>query len=163
MISSESKQSQYLRRTIAPYTGQIMILTLVTFGVLFVFVKKNEWGLLLPVPVVWLLFLILTYIGLKYRINWNDKEVYQKASGGSKVCIQYSEITKVTSEISKPGDILAASRPFRRIAIYAGESQDTGKFIDVSLKHFVADDVRKLIRVIQDHRADLALPKNWTK
>jgi len=163
MTYGKNKQSQYLRRTIAPYMGQIIILVLVTFGVLFVCIKKHEWALLLPVSIVWLLFLILTCIGLKYKINWTDNEICQKASGGSKVCIQYSEITKVVSEISKPGDILAASRPFRRVAIYAEEPRGEGRFIDVSLKHFVTDDVRKLMCVIHDHRSDLVLPRNWTK
>lgn len=163
MASNKNEQSQYLRRTIAPYAGQIIILALATLGALFVSVKKNEWGLLLPIPVMWFLFLILTCIGLKYRINWTNEKICQKASGGSKVCIQYSEITKITSEISKPGDIFAASRPFRRIVIYAGEPQGTGKFIDVSLKHFLADDVRKLMHTIHDRRPDLTLSKNWMK
>jgi hypothetical protein len=59
--------------------------------------------------------------------------------------------------------MFAASRPFRRIAIYAGDPRGTGKFIDVSLKHFAADDVRKLMRIVHDRRSDLILPKNWTE
>jgi len=161
MTSEENGQSQHLRRTVSPYMGQNIILSLVTLYLLFVSAKVRGWSLLLPASVIWLLFSILTYIGLKYKINWTDKEVCQEASGGPKICIPYSEITNVTSEISKPGELLAASRPFRRVAIYAGDPQGAGKFIDVSLKHFAADDVRKLMRVVHDHRPDLILPKNW--
>ena len=83
----------------------------------------------------------LFFIGLKYKIYWTDEFVCQEASGRAKVCIKYGEITKISSEVSEPGQLLAASRPFRRIAIYAEKPHDEGKFIDVSLKHFVADDI----------------------
>jgi hypothetical protein len=55
---------------------------------------------------------------------------------------------------------MMARRPFRRIAVYAQHGSST-KFIDVSLKHFAADDIRKLMRVIHEQRPDLVLPKNW--
>ncbi len=161
MTSEENGQSQYLGRTISPYLGQIIILSLTTLFLLFVSIKTHEWGPLLSAPFFWLLFSILIYIGLKYKISWTDKEVCQEASGGPKICIQYSWITNVTSEVSKPGEVLAASRPFRRIAIYAEDPQGARSFIDVSLKHFAIEDVRKLMRVVHDRRPDLALPKNW--
>ena len=125
--------------------------------------RTREWGLLLSVPVIWALFLPLVYFGLKYRIYWTDSEVCQKASGGADVRIKFNEMTRIALEVSKPGELLSASRPFRRIAIYAGDSHNEGKFIDVSLKHFTADDVRKLMHAIHDHRPDLALPKRWTR
>lgn len=158
-MTSENGQSQYLRRTISPYLGQIIILSLVTVFLLFESIKLHAWGPLLPAPFIWLLFSVQIYIGLKYKISWTDKAVCQEASGGPKVSIQYGWITKVTSEISKPGEVLAASRPFRRIAIYAKEPQGAKSFIDVSLKHFAIDDVRKLMSVVHDRRPDLTLPK----
>ena len=35
------------------------------------------------------------------------------------------------------------------------------QFIDVSLKHFVNEDIRKLMHLIHERRPDLSLPKNW--
>jgi hypothetical protein len=110
-------------------------------------------------PVAWLLFLFLARIGLKYKISWTNQMICQEASGGAKVCIAYGEITQIVSEISKPGELLSASRPFRRIAIHAQESSGNEKLIDVSLKHFVANDVRDLMHMIRDHRPDLSMPK----
>jgi hypothetical protein len=156
-----NEQSQHLKRTIAPYAGQIIILLLVTLYFLFVSLKTHEWGFILTVPVMWLLFSPLVYFGLKYQVFWTETEVCQKTSGGSDVCIKYGEITRVTSEVSKPGELLAASRPFRRIVIYVERPQDTGKFIDVSLKHFAAEDICRLMHAIHDRRPDLTLPKNW--
>jgi len=141
--------------------GQVAILSLVTFCALFVSMKTHEWRLLLSVPVIWVLFLPLVYFGLKYKIYWTDSEVFQKASGGADIRIKYNEIERIESEVSKLGELLSASRPFRRIAIYAENSRGEGKFIDVSLKHFAADDVRKLVRMIHGRRPDLALPKHW--
>jgi len=159
MISSN--QPQQLRRTIAPYMGQLIIFSLVTLGVLFVSVQKHVLSLILPVPIMWLLFAFLVWIGLRYRVVWTNKEVCQRASGGSNVCIEYGEITRITSEVSKPDEWFAASRPFRRIVIYA-ERRGADKFIDVSLKHFLAEDIRELMRAIRIHRPDLELPPHWT-
>lgn len=156
-------QPQQLRRTVAPYMGQIVILSLVTLGALFVSIQRGAWGLILSVLIVgWPLFGVLVYIGRKYRIYWTEDDVRQQASGGADVSIKYSEIARIASETSKPGERLAASRPLRRIVIYAKESHAEGKFIDVSLKHFVAEDIRNLMRAIHGRRPDLSLPKNWT-
>jgi hypothetical protein len=159
MISSN--QPQQLRRTIDPYMGLLIILSLVTLGALFVSVQKHVLSLILPVPIIWLLFAFLVFIGLRYRIVWTNNEVCQRASGGSNVCIEYGQITRIISEVSKPGDWLAASRPFRRIAIYAEDPGGEDKFIDVSLKHFLADDIRELMRAIRIRRPDLELPPHW--
>lgn len=72
----------------------------------------------------------------------------------------FCEITRITWETSKPAEWLAASRPFRRIVIY-GKRLHEDVFIDVSLKHFAADDVRELMRVVRGRRPDLTLPKHW--
>jgi hypothetical protein len=142
--------------------GQTVILALVTLGQLFVSIEKHVWALALSAPVMWLFFGFLVYIGLRYRIFWTDEEVCQEASGAPRVCIMYGQITTVTSEISKPSELFAASRPFRRIVISTENSRGEGKFIDVSLKHFAADDIRKLMRTIRERRPDLELPKQWT-
>lgn len=155
-------QPQRLRRTIAPYVGQIIILSLATLYFVFLSIKAQEWkSTLVAVPVMWLLFSPLVYFGLRYKISWTDEEICMAASGG-KVRIKYEEITDIESETSKPGELLAASRPFRRIAIYAGKPHGEAKHIDVSLKHFVATDIRKLMHAIHDRRPDLTLPKKWT-
>jgi hypothetical protein len=155
-----SRKFQHLRRTVSPYIGQIIILSFVTFFILFISFKMHEYKLLLITPVIWILFIPLIYFGLKYQIFWNDEELFQRVSGQSDVYIKYTEISKVASETSKPNELITAGRPFRRIVIYAGNAQVGSRFIDVSLKHFVMNDVRSLMRVIHEHRPDLVLPKH---
>lgn len=160
-MTSEDQPKQ-LRRTIAPYMGQIVILSIVTLGALFVSIQRSVWDLILAVVAIWLLFAVQVFIGRKYRIYWTEDDVRQQASGGADVSIKYSEIARIAFETSKPGEWLAASRPFRRIVIYAKKSHAESKFIDVSLKQFVAEDIRNLMRAIHGRRPDLSLPKNWT-
>lgn len=153
------KQTRYLRRTIRPYTGQIIIISLVTFGALLVSIKTNEWGLFLAMTVAWLLLGILVFIGMKYKISWTSEEVCQRASGGPEACIMYEEITDLGSEVSKRSEMFSISRPFRRIVISGNGNH---KQIDVSLRHFRDEDVLELMKVIHSHRPDLSLPKGFT-
>ena len=160
------EQPRPLKRTMAPYVGQIVIFSLVTALMVYSLVrtpdlKTLEFTLVLVLG-LWSLFLIQVYFfGLKYKIFASDAGVRQHASGGPDVCIHYNEITKVTTETSNAAEVAAGSRPFRRIAIYAQQSHSTQKFIDVSLKHFAEKDIRRLIAIIHEHRPDLELPKKW--
>lgn len=148
---------QHLRRSIKPYVGQVLILVIVTGWVVFVAVFKHQWKLTVPIPVIWFFFIILLYFGMAYQISWNEEEICQEASGG-RICIKFSDITNIEAEISKPLEFISASRPFRRISIYAENSESHLKYIDVSLKHFLTADIRQLMQVIHSRRPDLIIP-----
>ena len=70
------------------------------------------------------------------------------------------KLDSFTSNFKKQDNLATFSRPMRRIVIYAKHA-DGGKFIDVSLKHFVAADVRRLMKLIHERRPDLAVPVKW--
>jgi hypothetical protein len=110
--------------------------------------------------VCWLLFLPYIFITTRYRIELRDGTIFQKAAGIADVSIKLSDVTFVRLETSDAQTLLSMRRPFRRITIYAKGGERT-KFIDVSLKHFAADDIRQLMRAIHDGRPDLALSKHW--
>ena len=76
-------------------------------------------------------------------------------------CAQHGEITRITAEVSKPDEWFAASRPFHRIVIYA-ERRGADKFIDVSLKHLLAEGIRESCARSVSHRPDLEFPPRWT-
>jgi hypothetical protein len=138
-----------------------VILSGVMILLAYVSLKTRDWTPIASAQMVWPLFAVLVYIGTRYRIFWRDGAVVQRASGGADVSIKTGEITRVEQETSDVGTALAMRRPFRRIVIYAENPRGEGKFIDVSLKHFVADDIRKLMRAIHTRRPDLTLPKHW--
>jgi len=155
------RDSFALRRSSGPYVGFTVILAGVTALLVFVSLKTSDWSPFGMSLVAWFFLAMIVYIGTRYRIFWRDGEIVQKASGRVDVSIRVEEITRVEQETSGVRTLLSFRRPFRRITIYAGELHNKGKFIDVSLKHFVADDVRRLVRVIQARRPALALPKHW--
>lgn len=75
-----------------------------------------------------------------------------RASGGPERHIRYNDIVEVRYEVS-----VEQSRPFRRIVIQgSGHAEDD--FIDVSMRHFRAEDISQLIGVVRSHRPDLEIP-----
>lgn len=152
--------SHRLPRTFRPYIGQTAILTIVTIFWFLVAIETREWRMLFAVPVLWLLFAYQMSLSLRYRISWGADGICQEASGG-RVCVAYDEITKVAYETAKPGEYVSATRPFRRIAIYADTGADASKVIDVSLKHFSPLAIGQLVRTIGIRRPELSLPKHW--
>jgi hypothetical protein len=116
---------------------------------------KHDWGLLKAIPFLWLLYAPMVYIGTRYRILWQNDQIRQIALGKPDVTLSMREIAVVSLEVNTTG-----GRPFRRIALYSHHSK-SGNVIDVSLKHFAAEDIRVLMRSIHQQRPDLALPKHW--
>ena len=162
---------QPLKRIVDPYVGQAVILGLVSLLVVSVAVAKHVPSFLIAILFIWILFAPIVYLGLRYRIYWNDEAVCQDASGGPRLCIGFDEITKVALEGGGTGRIVSGvatgrdtepGRPFRRIALYKHGKRGERNFIDVSLKHFAEGDIRALMRAIGARRPDLTLPKNWT-
>jgi hypothetical protein len=77
-----------------------------------------------------------------------------------------SPVTSQVRQLSPSGNIFveamrglaAMNRPFRRIAIQ-GSVAGVPTTIDVSTKHFVGADIRRLVHSIQEARPDLAVPQ----
>jgi hypothetical protein len=151
----------YLRRTIAPYAGIILIIFLSSIYLTWIGFTARVWQMFICVLVSWLLFFAWLYFGIRYKIGFNDELISQEASGGAPLLIAYSEITRVTEEVSAAKELLAASRPFRRITIWAERPPGDIIYIDVSLKHFAREDIRRLMLKIHEHRPDLKLPGRW--
>jgi hypothetical protein len=156
-----TEQGFGLRRIVDPYLGLGVIISGVTALALFVGFYRNVWGPVEAMPLLWVLVGVLVYIGTRYRVGWRAGAVVQKASGGRDVVIEAAQIDHVALEtgLDDVGAAIQMRRPFRRITIY--RQGKSGGFIDVSLKHFAADDIRRLMRAIQSARPDLALPKHW--
>jgi hypothetical protein len=74
--------------------------------------------------------------------------------------ISAAEFTNVKQETSDVVTLLSFEDRSAAFTIYAEMATEI-KRIDVSLKYFVADDVRKLMYVIHDKRPNLDLIGNW--
>jgi hypothetical protein len=147
-----------LRRTIQPYVGQSVIFSGFTVFCFLIFAKTSESSFLWFPLVPWALFgVFVVFFGQKYKVLWDQESVIMRASGGPERRIRFDEITLIRNEISSASDVLAQSRPFRRIAIY-GRRHDPTARVDISLRHFDLQDINQLLTAIRARRVDLNVP-----
>jgi len=132
---------------------------LVTVLVGWVSVVRHDSGAVVPLALIWLLFLCWTWIGTRYRVFWTDDAIIRRASGLPELTLYVRDICRVHIETGSAGRPFR--RPFNRITICPRGGADEKSCIDVSLKHFVADDIRTLMRAIKAARPDLDLPSRW--
>lgn len=115
---------------------------------------KFNWNIVSAIALLSALAAFIISLNLRYAITWNGTAIVQTAFGLPKVFIKPTDITKIRFETSDTRTLFKANRPYNRVAIYSGN-----KFIDVSMKHFKIEDIRKLIAVIRETRPDLPMDK----
>src|ERR1700678_4346502 len=106
-----------LGRTVTPYIGQTIILSLVTAFAFFVAWRISEWNLFFATPVMWVFYAVIVFIGLQYDVFWDNQKICMKASGKADTYISYDNITHVALETANVAEMVSQSKPFRRIAI----------------------------------------------
>jgi hypothetical protein len=148
-----------LKHSSGPYLMVATILLMTMAGTFVVSIRTGQWQLFGASLFGVVVFAPWVLINNRYRISWHDNEITQKATGLPNVSIRVSEITAVTRETSNVSTLVRMRRPQSRIVIHA-KHHGGSKSIDVSLKHFVAGDIGKLIRAIREQRPDLAIPKD---
>lgn len=146
-----------LKHSVQPYVVIFIALCLPLFLGIYLGITKYDWE-----GVWWMLGGMIFYVLLKYFYDLNYSIFYKDKSVIMRVAtwfpsapeafttIKISDITSIGQEFS-----LAQGRATKRIAIYDERHE---KFIDVSLKHFTQEDIRKLMRIIQAERPDLKVP-----
>ena len=146
-----------LGRTFTPYVGQTVILASVTGFTIYMGLRTSQRGFMWAATLIWALFAVLIYIGMQYRVLWDETGVVMRASGGAERRIRYDEITEIKIERARVSEFPAQSRPFRRLVIH-GRKQHPNEYVDVSLRHFRPADIDELLAVIRTQRPDLAVP-----
>jgi hypothetical protein len=149
-----------LGRSIYPYSLYIGVCSALCLLTAFDWYKLHDASLFLMIIVVSLFTFATLYGDTRYRIFWNDGEIKQISANKCVTVINASEITRIGQERSDLRTRLALRRPADRIAIYAGRGNEE-RHIDVSLRHFVAKDIRRLVRAIHEKRPDLPVPGGW--
>ncbi|SRR6266851_78384 len=153
-------ESFALRRTFQPYVAEFIIFSVITGLLIFDFFRTHDMSWIILIVLLWAIAIATQYPNARYRIFWESGKIKQVAVYGDPTVIELSEINKIAEERSDLQTLLAMRRPSRRIAIYA-RGASGHKWIDVSLKHFAAEDIRRLMRAIHEQRPDLSMPKNW--
>ena len=148
-----------LRRTVQPYVGQTLILALVTGFAVFESVTSSDWDFIwAPAVFLPLYGIYFLYFGLQYRVFWDKENVVMRARGGPERRIHFDEITSIRNEVSSAREVVAQSRPFRRIVII-GRRSGGNDVIDISLRHFRLEDIKRLLIEIHKRRPDISLPE----
>ena len=147
-----------MRRTIAPYRTLSTVFILAAIWTFVLSAKWGKWDLFESVLIVIGFYLPTIFIGLCYRISIQDGVITQKGFNMSVVAIKIKDISEVKQESSDVVTLAKMNRPVQRITIYS-DADGVQSSIDISLKHFVADDIRRLLHAIQEERPDLLMPK----
>jgi hypothetical protein len=149
-----------LRRTLQPYALLLIVLVALTLLGAFDAIKDHDLNWVGAILFLWAISILSLYPDTRYRVFWENDTIKQIAANKDVTIIKPSEIKNIGLEHSNLQELFGMRRPSRRIAIY-GNGSDGQKWIDVSLKHFAADDIRRLMRAIHERRPDLAIPKGW--
>ena len=151
-----------LRHNITPYIGFPIILSPILFLSSYVGITKNDWGGFWAFLLIFCAFFpAYVLFSLRYRVWIADDALHMQAATWNFKpnvrSIKIANISSIQQEVSNARTAASLRRPFRRIAIYA-PSKDGTDFIDISLKHFVHADIKKLLEIIRSERPDLSVP-----
>lgn len=116
--------------------------------------------LLLLTGIFCLYFAFLYLLNARYQVFFENDSVTMRAASLSAdpkafTSIKISDITSIQREVSNLHTATKLKRPFRRITIY---DRPHNRFIDISLKHFLVQDVQQLMNLIKEERPDLSVP-----
>jgi hypothetical protein len=156
----ESSSDFTLRRSIRPYLGGLLINTVLTVMLLFAAIKTWNISWVEALVLLWVFVIAVHYPDTRYRIFWINGRIKQTAANKDVTVIDPSSISRIAYETSDLLTFFSFRRPSQRIAVYAGHGAEE-RHIDVSIRHFVTDDIRKLMQIIHDKRPDLIIPKGW--
>lgn len=159
--NTNNKSRFYLKQTLSPILYLPFFVSLSIPMSLFIAIKTHSWDTFWKLMLITLFFYMLCYVFARYvrqyKIFWDDDAVGMRTTGGKEdIIISVNKITLIRQEAS-----LERGRVFRRIAIYSQKPSGTGQFVDVSLKHFIPEDIKKLMNLIHEKRPDLEMPKGW--
>lgn len=138
-----------------------MVFVLAVLWSFVISLRSDKWGLFEGAFLLLGIYSLQVTMGLWYRISLRDGVIHQRAFGLPSVSIPLRAITSVGNRVSNAQKLLLENRPLRRLTIRGGQA-GSENFIDVSLKHFVEEDIRSLIGAIRNARPDLVMPRGWT-
>lgn len=150
-----------LRHSVAPFLAFAIPMALVAVIGLYAAYATGTASFLGYFLVPFAFYIPWVMLIRRYKISFTSTTVFRQASGMTPLSIDVDAIRTVKLESGGTEDRFWIRRPFRRISIYANASGKDDSFIDVSLKHFVLEDIQKLMRAIQARRPDLQLPHQW--
>jgi hypothetical protein len=143
-----------LGRSIKPYVWQALVCAGVTIYIAYDSYQARQWEFMWFPPLLWVLYAIILYFDLKYRVFWDETGVVMHTTGGSEKRIPFDEIATIDSGLIRPGGF--RTQPSWHIMIRGDRPEAS---IDISLRHFRLEDIQTLLATIHAKRPDLTLPE----
>jgi hypothetical protein len=153
-----------LRHSVKPYAliGTLLII----LGILGLWIgfAASSWGGFWMIVIVAIVYgLKVSLFDFRYSISFRDDSIAMQVASwhptsSTLTIIEVSDITSIKRETSDLRTLSAQRRVSQRIAIYDDQHK---KVVDVSLKHFVESDIRKLMDTIHKMRPELQIPEGW--
>ena len=150
-----------LGHSMRPYAVILIVLCAVSLFWVYVAAETNQlsawwWPLLALVVYISKIY----FFDLRYSIFFKDESVVMRVATWfptpkALTSIKISDITAIKRETSDLRTLATQRRVSQRIAIYDEQHK---QFVDISLKHFVGGDIRKLLELIHERRPDLHIP-----
>ena len=161
-MQSFADQSNFiLRRKIRPYVIGAAVAAVVSVGAVSWIVLAHDWRLLLSLEVGWIMIAVWIYVGMRYQLLWQDGAVVMKALGRPDVAIAPDEIIQIGMDTGPRMKLGGFNISAQRIKILAKEPEADTKSVYVSLGHFVAPDLLRLMQAIGAGRPDLIFVRQW--
>jgi hypothetical protein len=108
-----------LKRSIIPYIGELVIISMITSGMIYTAIQTSTWTLL-ELAGVGLVFVAITSLpDFRYRVFWQHESIECVATNNQITSIKVSDISCVMLEKSNLATMLAQRRPTQRIAVYS--------------------------------------------
>lgn len=158
--TSKKSASFVLRHSIVPYRTLGAFFLAILVWACVVSYRSGKWGTCESAALLSGIYILYILMGLWYQVGVRDGVIWQRSFGRRRVMLPLNDIKAVRREISDTRTLVAMNKPFDRIAIHGAIGGNTVD-VDVSTKHFVAADIRRLMRLIHEARPNLALPKDW--
>jgi len=149
-----------LRRSVQPYVTLGAIFGGVAIWALVLAYRSLDRGTAESAALLLAFYAAYVFLGLRYRISLRDNTITQRAFGKPNISIAIRDISSVGAQVSDPKTFVQMNRPFRRIVIASVRDGHTTT-IDVSMKHFLMADIRRLMQIIHSARPDLNVPNEW--
>jgi hypothetical protein len=97
----------------------------------------------------------------RYRIRFDGDSVTEHAAGLAPINIALSNIRAISYESSPGISGVVAGRPKSRITLHMAVPHGVRPYIDISVRHFIREDIGRLMLAIQSARPDLEIPRPW--
>jgi len=161
MIPATGRENFALHHNNQSYIYGAALALLVSIGMVGRIIIAHDWRLVASLEIGWIMIAVWIYVGVRYQVLWQDGAIVMKALGKQDTVIPPEKIMQVAFDTSERARIGGIGKAAQRIKIAGKDPAGETINIFVSLGHFLAPDVLRLMRIINDERPDLTFPREW--